>query len=61
MMAVKSDKIFTDAVGVLIYVFSLDNTMVKIYFFFFFFIEYLKLLKIFGDVFIVPQTDDRKL
>lgn len=34
MMAVKSDKIFTDAVGVLIYVFSLDNTMVKIYFFF---------------------------
>lgn len=33
MMAVKSDKIFTDAVGVLIYVFYLDNTMVKIYFF----------------------------
>lgn len=60
-MAVKSDKIFTDAVGVLIYVFSLDNTMVKIYFFFPIGIEYLKLLKIFGDVFIVPQTDDRKL
>lgn len=60
-MAVKSDKIFTDAVGVLIYVFYLDNTMVKIYFFFPIGIEYLKLLKIFGDVFIVPQTDDRKL
>lgn len=63
MMAVKSDKIFTDALGVLIYVYSLENTTVKIHIFFFPPVEivYLKVLKIFGDIFIVPQRDDRNL
>lgn len=36
-MAAKSDKIFADAVGVLIYVYSSENTTVKkIYIYFFF-------------------------